>query len=142
MKGSSACFEEMERSGLRDPLYDIGEANVELRFSNFLIPRDNGSLPSVDVLSNVQRLERRMGIGPARDLLKALMVNKLVSNRDIAEILMVTPPTARNYLRLLEQVGLVEMKARSATDPTTKWRVRESPLWDTVESYLKGFSFK
>lgn len=138
-EGVQRMFEEMEKSGLRDPVYSPREASVTVTlFKKPYLERDLQASEAARVLTNVRRLEKRLGDEGARQVLTHLIARRSVSNREIADLLGVTTPTARGYLRLLEDVGLVLLRAKSSTDPTARWELTESPHWDAVETYLKA----
>ena len=138
-EGVRRIFEEMERQGLRDPVYTVGDASVRVTlYKQPDAERQRRTEAMTRVLTAVHRIERLIGQDGLALLFDSLVLRTQVSNREVAELLNVTPPTARGYLKALEEVGLVQLSAKSATDPTAKWQITESPLWATVDAYVKA----
>jgi ATP-dependent DNA helicase RecG len=138
-EGVQRMFEEMERYGLRDPVYSVGEANVRVTLYKQPDSDRRQETESADrALANFQRLESRIGRARVQALIRQLLDRRQVSNREAASVLGVTPPTARRYLRLLEEIGLVELRAKSQTDPTAKWHILENRMWASVMAHVEA----
>jgi ATP-dependent DNA helicase RecG len=137
-EGVRRMFEEMERQGLRDPEYRVGEASVRVTlYKQPDAERQRRTAAVARALANVRRLERRLGEAGTAVLISELLKRGQASNREVAAMLHVTPPTARGYLRLLEEVGLVVLRSKSPNDPTARWLVVGGDLWTAVESYYR-----
>jgi ATP-dependent DNA helicase RecG len=130
-EGVKRMFEEMERYGLRPPVYTVTEGSVKVALYK---QAEEGSLEERS-LALLTGLRKRLGDGRLRLLLTTLKANGAMSSRDIAELLGVTPPTARSYLHVLEDMGLVEQRQTSLRDPTTAWAVTASPFWSGSSSF-------
>lgn len=61
-----------------------------------------------------------------------------VRTREIATLLEVSVPTARAYLRQLEDLGLVTRNVRAHRDPATAWQATTSPFWTEAGPYWKS----
>jgi ATP-dependent DNA helicase RecG len=134
-EGVRRMFEEMERYGLRPPVYTVTEASVRVvlyKEPEEPATEDQVPIPQSSIL--LFRLRIRLGTERLRLLLTTLQSQGEMPSRDVAELLNVTSPTARGYLRILEEMGLLEQRRKSRRDPNTVWVVTESPLWSEVSS--------
>lgn len=129
-EGIPRMFEEMERYGLRPPIFYIGEGNVRVT-----LYKQQESIPFYDE-SEIQillaPLRRRMNEETTALFLSFLIANRQLSSRDIAAWLNVAVPTARSYMKILESAGLVTMSALSRNAPNASWAITESPFWKNI----------
>ena len=135
-EGVRRMFEEMERFGLRPPAYSITEGSV--RVTLFKQPDEARRLQAERMANQLAVLEKRLGGNTLYKLLDTLKQRQGVSSGDVAEIVGVSIPTARNYMRLLEEVGLVTRRLKSANDPTAVWVVTSSIFWKQDFPYSRA----
>jgi predicted HTH transcriptional regulator len=120
-------FEEMERFGLRPPVYAVTEGSV--RVTLYKQPDEERRLRAERVTTTISMLTKRMGEGNLSRLLEALKQREGLASGEIAGLVGVSIPTARNYMKMLEEVGLVTRKLKSANDPTSVWIITDSIFW-------------
>lgn len=106
-EGVDRMFEEMEAVGLPDPIYRQGSASVRVTLL-------------MDPLA--ARMGRLLPRGSDR-LVEALTRSDRLTTAEASSLLAVSVPTARRYLRRLEEAGLVRHAAQSPRDPHGYWQV-------------------
>jgi ATP-dependent DNA helicase RecG len=124
-EGVKRIFEEMEQYGLHPPVYTVTDSTV--RVTLYKRSEERGSDEQSEV--HLSWLRERLGERRLHSLLVTLREQEEMSSRQVAELLNVTPPTARSYLRVLEGIGMVSRRRESPRDPMAVWVVSESPLW-------------
>jgi ATP-dependent DNA helicase RecG len=129
-EGVRRIFEEMDRYGLRAPVYTVTEGSV--RVALYKQPDEARRRHDQDIAAQLALLAKRMGDDRLQQLLAALKAQQRMRPRQIAELLDISYPTVRSYLKRLEDVGLVRHVLKSPTDPTTSWVITESPFWSGV----------
>jgi ATP-dependent DNA helicase RecG len=132
-EGVQRMFEEMARYGLPEPEYRVTETSVRVILASQLPPDRN--VEAEVVRGVLVLLERRLGRDRMQQLLGTFRERRQLRTADLVNLLGVSAPTARNYLRLLEETGLVTRSHRSSTDPTATWRVTDSPFWSGTGTY-------
>jgi ATP-dependent DNA helicase RecG len=139
-EGVRRMFEEMARHGLPAPFWTVTDAGVRVT----LYTQPQGGIARAETLpESLTVLNRRLGGGRLVRLLGFLRTEGEVKTREVAAFLSVTVPTARGYLMLLRDAGMLAQQG-TWRGPTSTWIATDSPLWSegSLESYLKGSSFK
>lgn len=134
-EGVNRMFEEMSLYGLREPVYKSAAAGVHVTlYKQPDVARGPHERQLVETITEMRR-------GPDKTqitlLLSTLKEQNEISGRDLAQLLGVSVPTVRSYLTHLQNVGLVAIKRKSRTDPTTRWTITDSPFWSSDSDYLK-----
>lgn len=110
-EGIRRMFEEMQRRGLTDPVYEEKGGSVRLILANIprLDPEVAARLPagSERVLDLIRATQSQLGTG------------------DIAESLGFARPTVKRRLDALEREGLIRWVGKSKKDPRAHWVVAE-----------------
>ena len=117
----------MERFGLRPPVYAVTEGSV--RVTLYKQPDEARRLHAERITTSLAVLKKRLGDKRLSLLLDSLKQREGIPSGEIAELVGVSIPTARNYMRLLEEVGLATRKLKSANDPTALWIITDSIFW-------------
>lgn len=134
-EGVRRMFEEMDRYGLRDPLYIVTEGNVKVILYKEADPsRVRREMDITSQFRPFAQLLNRLGEERLKDLLSILKARHQMRPSEVAEHLGVSQPTARTYLRLLEEIELVRLVQKSTSDPTTHWVITDSPFWADYEA--------
>lgn len=132
-EGVNRMFEEMARYGLPDPLFRVTETSVRVILRNQPAP-DRPTEGEV-IRTVLALLERRLGADRVQLLVRAFRERRELRTADLVGLLGVSAPTARNYLRLLAETGLIVRSHRSTTDPTAVWRITDSRFWSGEAAY-------
>lgn len=111
-EGVDRMYEEMEGAGLPDPAYRQGSASVRVALL-------------MDPLA--ARIGRLLPVGADR-LLDALTAVGRVTTAQAADLMGVSVPTARRYLRRLEEARFLDHEAASPRDPRGYWRIHHEGL--------------
>lgn len=108
-EGIRRMFEEMQRAGLKEPVYrqTPGSVRLVLAASPALDPSVAARLPagSTDVLRLLEHTERQLGTG------------------DVADLLKISRPTAVKRLTALRDASLINWHGKSPNDPRAYWTV-------------------
>ena len=134
-EGVPRMFQEMRQSGLREPQFRVTDASVCLTL--YKQPDQNQQQFSEEVRHTIANLEALLGRRSGdhlRALLQSLARNKSISTSRAATLIGVTRATARQYLALLEEQGLVRNTGKSANDPTARW-LAAGPLWAILDQF-------
>jgi ATP-dependent DNA helicase RecG len=126
-EGVERMFQEMEQVGLREPVYEVTPGGVRVT----LYKQSGGARANEEerVALHLAYLRGRIGPAALESLLAALNEGKQVPTREVAQLLGVSPNTARKYLVQLEEAGLITEKLKAKFDPTAAWVVSNSPFW-------------
>lgn len=110
-EGIRRMFDEMQRRGLTDPIYEERGGSVRLVLTNIprLDPRTASRLPA--------------GAEQLLDLLRASESH--LSTGDIANLLGTSRPTVLRRLRALEGEGLIRWVGKSPRDPRAYWALTD-----------------
>ena len=131
-EGVRRMFEEMEQHGLRAPVFSVGEGNV--RVTLYKLPEETLPLSTEGIEATMAALRKGINNKRLEPLLAALKTRQQMPPQEIMALLGVTPPTVRNYMRILEREGLVRFSTQSRTNPTAQWIVSEAPFWKLLEN--------
>lgn len=104
-EGVNRMFEDMEAAGLPDPVYRQGSASVRVALL-------------MDPLA--ARIARLLPLGADR-LVETLSADGRVTTAQAAELMGVSVPTVRKYLRRLAEAGFLEREEESPQDPRGYW---------------------
>jgi ATP-dependent DNA helicase RecG len=131
-EGVERMFEEMARYGLREPKFEVGDGSV--RVILFKQPDEGKRRSDLILAGEVLWLEIRVGEPQFRTFLARIKSERQIRTSELGELLHVSAPTARNYMKRLESVGLVRQVLKSSTDPTRYWAITDHPFWTELES--------
>ncbi len=106
-EGVNRMFEEMQRAGLPEPLYEQGPASVQVTFK-----ADPTAARMLDLLPP----------GSGR-FVEHVMQQGRVTTSEAIDLLGHSRPTVLRYLRRLQEAGLFERKG-STYDPTAYWQFK------------------
>ena len=127
-EGVRRMFEEMQRYGLRAPVFFVGESSVRV----ILFKHPENVNHEEKIAATLAPLRKRIGEQALEQLLVTLKARRKMAPREIASLLGVSPSPARNYMRILESADLVILKALSPRDPHAQWVVTDSDFWQRV----------
>lgn len=126
-EGVKRMFEEMSSYGLRPPKFE--DDGRQVKATLFKRPDESASHKEQSFDGALEALAGKLGEPRTQLLLTALQEGRQLRSSDIASLLEVSQPTARNYMRGLEAVGLAAQILRSSTDPTRYWTLTDHPFW-------------
>jgi ATP-dependent DNA helicase RecG len=131
-EGVRRMFEEMEQSGLREPVYESTGASVRV-----VLFTASGSIPTAAADVVTERLAlMRQRYSPAKmnRLLSFLRAHRQAATSEVAQALGVSRRAALNYLEQLQSIGLIARTGRSPNDPTSVWIITDAPFWQSGQS--------
>lgn len=131
-EGVERMFEEMARYGLREPKFEVGDGSVKVIL--FKQPDEGKGRNDLLLAGEVLWLEIRVGEPQFRGFIARIRSERQMRTSELGELLGVSAPTARNYMKRLESVGLVRQVLKSSTDPTRYWAITDHPFWSEQES--------
>ncbi len=120
-------FEEMEKSGLREPEYRAFDISVLVTL--YKLSEQATLFRSDEAVARVISMSKRHGDRRITALINILRVRKIASTHEVATELAVTGLTARGYLKQLEEVALVIRSKAGPNDPTARWIISEADFW-------------
>lgn len=112
-EGMNRMFEEMTLSGLPEPL--LTQTDAGFRVSLFNANEDVERIPEAIIASVPNRFVPALAL---------LFQEGRITTGKAAEVAGVSAPTARRYLRLLDDAGWIERRANSIRDPHSFWTLR------------------
>ena len=126
-EGVARMFDEMRRFGLREPLFTVTDATVKVTL--FKTPDDGRRRETEKIRDAVMHVMNRTGPERWARFVQELTSDGRVRTSDDGELLGVSAPTARGYMRRLEELGLVVTTLKSSTDPTRYWSPTDHSFW-------------
>ena len=121
-EGVPRMFTEMQNRGLPEPRYRVTDAHVTVTLYKQPTDADKalsqGRAPS---LLAVQEQLGRRGPQMLPPLLQFFALNEGATTIEVATALGVARNTARQYLHVLAEHGLLHEQSQTATDPRTHW---------------------
>ncbi len=136
-EGVPRMFTEMLNRGLPEPRYRATDAHVTVTL--FKQPTDtieSQSSELVPSLSAVRQQLGRRGVDFLPLLVSFFASNENASTIEVAKALKVARNTARQYLHVMAENGLVQEQAQTATDPRARWVRLPAFDWNQVSDML------
>lgn len=126
-EGVPRMYEEMKLFGLQEPRFTISDGSVTVTLMKTV---EEAATQSNDQFIDFFTALGFKGSGEKIDQLAGAMRRGLpLKTSQIAELLEISVPTARRYLKQLMRLGLVEQVKKSATDPTGYWSPTKHQIW-------------
>ena len=121
-EGVPRMFTEMQNRGLPEPRYRVTDAHVTVTL--YKQPTDAGKVLPHERAPSLLAVQEQLGRrGPQMlpPLLQFFTLNEGATTIEVATALGVARNTARQYLHVLAEHGLLHEQAQTATDPRTRW---------------------
>jgi ATP-dependent DNA helicase RecG len=136
-EGVPRMFTEMQSRGLPEPRYKATDAHVTVTlFKQPTAAVDSQDSDLIPSLSAVRQKLGRRGAGILPLLVSFFANTESASTIEVAAALSVARNTARQYLHIMAENGLVQEQAQTATDPRAKWARLPAFDWNQVSDML------
>lgn len=125
-EGVKRMFQEMTEYGLREPVYRVGNAHVLVTLYKL---QDQAEDVIQELVIALPGLHKTLGTERLEQIIALFRGSERVTTRLVAQLFGVAPLTARSYLTVLEDAGLIVKIAKSKTDPSTHWKRSDAAFW-------------
>ncbi len=126
-EGVRRMFQEMKQYGLRDPVYEVLPASV--RVTLYKEPDTTKTSADQNMVAALATLRRLLGAERLEALMAAFRHREHLTTRAVAELLKVSLLSARRYLTILVEAGLIAQVAKSKFDPHGYWTRTNHSFW-------------